>query len=139
MRSSFDSCDDRHAYIGYVFKNLTAFVVSLTPNTGIGHIAESGEINSRNEITTRAGYDDDLVPSILRDPVEGFEKLCMVLSSEGERPTVAVKFSNQHTCVVSCQLQAAVLGKISWLSRLHIWNSPNRIEVPNQQPVRIST
>ena len=55
MRSSFDSRDDGHAYIGYVFKNLTALVVSLAPNTGIGHIAESGEINSRNEITACAG------------------------------------------------------------------------------------
>src|SRR4029077_2942810 len=120
MRSSFDSRDDGHADIGYVFKNLTALVVSLAPNTGVGDIAESGEINSRNEIAACAGYDDDLVRSILRDPVEGVEKLCMVLSSEGERPAVAVKFSNQHTCVVSCQLQAAVLGKISWLRSLHI-------------------
>src|SRR5580704_10975210 len=120
MRSSFDSRDDRHAYVGNVFKNLTALVVSLAPNTGISHIAESGEVNSRNEITARAGYDDDLVRSILRDPVEGVEKLCMVLSSEGEWPAVAMKFSNQHTFVVSCQFQAVVLGKISWLSRLHV-------------------
>jgi len=55
MRSSFDSRDDGHAYIGYVFKNLTALVVSLAPNTGIGDIAESGEVNSRNEITACAG------------------------------------------------------------------------------------
>jgi hypothetical protein len=52
---TLDSRDDRHAYIGYVFKNLTALVVSLAPNTGIGHIAERGEINSRNEITACAG------------------------------------------------------------------------------------
>src|SRR4029077_6233348 len=119
MRSPFDSRDDGHAYIGHVFKNLTALVVSLAPNAGIGDIAESGEIDFRNEITASAGYDYDLVRSILRDPVEGVEKLCMVLSSEGERPAVAVKFSNQHTFVVSCQLQAAVLGEISGLSRLH--------------------
>jgi hypothetical protein len=94
--------------------------VNLAPNTGIGHIAERGEINSRNEVTACAGYDYDLVRSILRDPVEGVQKLCMVLSSESKRAAVAVEFNNQHTFVVSCQLQAAVLGRISWLSRLHI-------------------
>src|SRR5580700_7726677 len=113
MRSSFDSRDDWYTNVRQILENLHAFVVSLAPNTGIGHIAESGEINSRNEITACAGYDDDLVRSILRDPVEGVEKLCMVLSSEGEWSAIAVKFSNQHTSVVSCQLQAAVLGKIS--------------------------
>ena len=120
MRSSFDCRDDGHTYIGHIFKDLTALVMSLAPNAGIGHIAESGEINSRNEITARTGQDYDLVRSILGDPVKGVEKLCMVLSGEGERPAVAVKFSNQHTFVVSCQLQAAVLGKISWLGRLHM-------------------
>ena len=120
MRSSFDSHDDWHTYVRQILENLHAFVVNLAPNAGIGHIAERGEINSRNEITACASYDDDLVLSILRDPVEGVEKLGMVLSSEGERPAVAVKFSNQRAFVVSCQLQAAVLGKISGLSRLHV-------------------
>jgi hypothetical protein len=44
--------------------------------------------------------------------VEGVEELCMVLSSEGELPAVAVKFGDQYTSVVSCQPQAAVLRKI---------------------------
>jgi hypothetical protein len=50
----------------------------------------------------------------------GVEKLCMALSSEDKRAAAAVEFSNQHNFVVSCQLQAAVLGKTSWLSRLHM-------------------
>ena len=40
MGSSLDSRDDRHAYIGYVFQKLNAFVVNLAPNAGIGDVAE---------------------------------------------------------------------------------------------------
>ena len=40
MGSSLDSRDDRHAYIGYVFQKLNAFVVNLAPNAGIGYVAE---------------------------------------------------------------------------------------------------
>src|SRR6202048_93157 len=50
MRSSFDSRDDRHAYVGYVFQNLSAFVVILAPNTGIGNIAKRVPIDPNNEV-----------------------------------------------------------------------------------------
>ena len=40
MRASLDSRDDRHAYVGYVFQDLNAFVVNLAPDAGIGGVAE---------------------------------------------------------------------------------------------------
>ena len=40
MSASLDSRDDRHAYIGYIFEELSAFVVNLAPNAGIGDVAE---------------------------------------------------------------------------------------------------
>ncbi len=40
MGSSLHSRDDRHAYIGYMFEDLNAFVVNLAPNARIGDVAE---------------------------------------------------------------------------------------------------
>ena len=40
MGSSLDSRDDRHAYIGNIFEELSSFVVNLAPNARIGDIAE---------------------------------------------------------------------------------------------------
>ena len=40
MGSSLDSRNHRHAYIGYVFQKLNAFVVNLIPNARVGNIAE---------------------------------------------------------------------------------------------------
>ena len=40
MRASFDSCDDWHANVGWVFQKLNAFVVNLAPNARIGDVAE---------------------------------------------------------------------------------------------------
>jgi hypothetical protein len=41
MGSSLDSRDDRHAYIGYIFEDLNAFVVNLAPN---GRIGDGGRV-----------------------------------------------------------------------------------------------
>ena len=66
MGASLDSCDDRHAYVGYVFQSLNAFVVNLAPNAGIGDIAERGPIDIGNKLPTCAREDYDLVRPILR-------------------------------------------------------------------------
>src|SRR6266568_887964 len=63
MGTSLDSRDDRHAYIGYIFQNLNAFVVNLAPNAGIGGIAEGGPLDIRNELPTSAREDYDFVCS----------------------------------------------------------------------------
>src|SRR5580704_12150009 len=104
MGASLDSRDDRHSYVGYVFQNLNAFVVNLTPDAGISDIAERGPIDIRNEPPTCARQDYDLVRSILGNPVEGIDKFRVRLRRHNERPTVAVKFRNQHTVSVARHL-----------------------------------
>src|ERR1700733_13492180 len=101
--ASLDSGDDRHAYVGYIFQHLNAFVVNLAPNTGIGDIAERGPIDIGNEPTcTSQNY--DLVRSILRNSVEGIDKFGVRLRGHNARAAVAVELSNQHTFVIACQL-----------------------------------
>jgi len=45
MGASLDGSDDWHAYVGYVFQHLNAFIVNLAPNAGIDNIAERGPID----------------------------------------------------------------------------------------------
>src|SRR5260370_31364159 len=104
MGASFDSRDDRHAYVGYIFQNLNTFIVNLAPDAGIGGVAEGGPINIGNELPTSARKDYDLVRAILRIPVEGLDKFRVSLRAHSDRPAVGVEFSNQHTIVISCQL-----------------------------------
>jgi hypothetical protein len=95
LRTSFDSRDDGHAYVGYVFRNLSAFFASLVPNAGIGNIAQRVPIDPNNEVAICTRQDDDLVCSILRNPVKGIHNLRMVLCRERARPAIAVKFDNR--------------------------------------------
>src|SRR5690348_684111 len=97
MGTSLDSRDDRHSYVGYVFQNLNAFVVNLTPDARIGDIAERGPVDISNEVPTCARQDYDLVRPILRNPVKRIDKFCVRLRGHDERSTVAVEFSNQQT------------------------------------------
>src|SRR6266481_377701 len=108
MGTSLDSRDDRHSYVGYVFQNLNAFVVNLTPDAGIGDIAERGPIDVSNELPACARQDHDLVGSILRNAVEGIDEFRVSWRAHNERPVVAVEFSNQHTVGISRQLQATI-------------------------------
>src|SRR5229473_1269960 len=99
MGSSLDSRDHRHAYVGYVFQSLNAFVVNLAPNAGIGDIAERGPIDISNELPTCTREDYDLVRSILRNPVEPIDKFRVRLRGHNARPAVGVELSNQRTLV----------------------------------------
>src|SRR5580658_5707688 len=82
MGTSLDSRDYRHAYVGYIFQNLNAFVMNLAPNAGVGGIAEGGPIDVSNELPARAREDYDLVRSILRNSVEGVDKFRVRLSDK---------------------------------------------------------
>src|SRR6202035_3860494 len=104
MGASLNSRDDRHAYVGYVFQSLNAFVVNLAPNAGIGDITERGPIDISNKLPTCAREDYDLVRSILRNAVKGLDKFRVSWGAHNERPAVDVKFGNQHTLVISGQL-----------------------------------
>src|SRR6201987_4233326 len=103
MGTSLYSRDDRLSYVGYVFQNLNAFVVNLTPDAGIGDIAERGPIDISNELPACARQGYDLVRPILRNPVEGIDKFCVRLRGHDERSAVGVEFGHQNTFVIACQ------------------------------------
>src|SRR5271155_36838 len=103
MGTSLDSRDDRNSYVGNVFQDLNAFVVNLTPDAGIGDIAERGPIDISNELSTCAREDYDLVRPILCNPVEGIDEFCVRWRSHDERAAVGVEFSYQHTFVIASQ------------------------------------
>src|SRR5438445_1902276 len=118
MGASLDSCDDRHAYVGYVFQSLNAFFVTLSPTAGIGDIAERGPIDIGNNLPTCAREDYDLVRPILRNPVEGLDKFRVSLRAHNERPAVVVELSNQYTLVISRQFQVVISSEVVTL-KLH--------------------
>src|ERR1700753_2730585 len=119
IRTSFDRRDHRHTYVGYVFQHLTAFVVNLAPNAGIGNIAKRVPIDPNNEVAICTRQYDDLVCSILRDPVKGIHDLRMVLCRESARPAIAVKFNDQHALGVSRHLHSAIGAEVLRLMALH--------------------
>src|ERR1700751_1946262 len=104
MGASFDSRDDRHPYVGDIFQHLNTFVVNLAPNTGIGGVAKRWPVDISNELPASARQDHDLVGSVLRNAVEGVDKLRVSLRAHNERPAIGVEFSNQYAVIVSCQL-----------------------------------
>ena len=104
MGAAFDSRDDRHAYVGYIFQNLNAFVVDQAPNAGIGDVAKRRPIDISNELPACPRQNYDRVGSILRDAVEGIDELRMSLRAHNERPAIVVECSNQHTVGFARQL-----------------------------------
>src|SRR5437764_12877604 len=108
MGTSLDSRDDGHAYVGYIFQNLNAFVVNLAPNAGIGGIAERGPIDISNELPTSAREDYALVRSVLSNPVEGIDKFRVRLRDHNELPAVTVELSDQYAFGVARQLQITI-------------------------------
>src|SRR5580658_5714170 len=119
MGTSLDSRDYRHAYVGYIFQNLNAFVMNLAPNAGVGCIAEGGPIDVSNELPARAREDYDLVRSILRNSVEGVDKFRVRLSGHDEWPAVAVELNDKYAFGVARQLQITIGGEVIFLMCLH--------------------
>src|ERR1700722_6936879 len=133
MGTSLNGRDDRHAYVGYIFQSLNAFVVNLAPNPGIGDIAEGGPIDISNELATCPGEDYDLVRSILRNPVEGIDQVRVSVRGHNERPAVVMELSNEHTFVVSGQLQVVIIGEIVTL-KLHRTLLSDLVVLPRANP-----
>src|SRR5205807_1966670 len=101
MGAALDSRDHRNAYVGYIFEELNALIVNLAPNARIGNVAEGRKIDPGNKLPARSRQNYNLVRSVLCDPIEGIDKLRMILCRESEWPVVAVKFGNQHAFVIS--------------------------------------
>src|SRR3989442_4985171 len=119
MGTSLDSRDDRHAYMGYISQTLTAFVVNLAPNAGIGGIAEGGPLDISNELPTSAREDYDFVCSILRNSVEGIDKFRVRSRGHNEWPAVAVELNDKYAFGVARQLQITIGGEVVILMCLH--------------------
>src|SRR5438046_10545808 len=119
MGTSLDSRDDGHAYVGYIFQNLNAFVVNLAPNAGIGGIPERGPIDISNELPTSAREDYDLVRSILRNSVEGIDKFRVRWRGHNEWPAVAVELNDKYAFGVARRLQITIGGEVVILMCLH--------------------
>lgn len=86
---------------------LAVRIVNLAPITGMKPLAR-----------LMFSEDYDLVRSILRNPAEGIDKSRVSFRGHNERPAVAVKLSNQHTFVISGQLEVVICGEVvSW--KLH--------------------
>jgi len=68
-----DSRDDRHAYVGYIFQNLYAFIMNLAPLAGS---ATSPKMTNRHqyELPARAVMITILLARSWRNPVEGIYK-----------------------------------------------------------------
>src|ERR1700741_2954700 len=120
MGPSLNSRDDRHTYVGYVFQSLDAFVMNLAPNARICDIPERRPIDINNKLPAGAGQDHDFVRSILRNPIEGIDKLRVSLCGHNERSAFAVEFNYQHAQDVSAQPQTAIGGEISRLCCIHV-------------------
>jgi hypothetical protein len=54
----------------------------------------------------------------LRNPVEGIDKFRVSWRGHNERPTVAVELGNQHTFIISGQLQVVISSEVVTL-KLH--------------------
>jgi len=78
--------------------------VHLAPNAGVGDIAERRKVDPRDERSACSGQDYDLVRPILRNPLEGVDKIRMVPRRKGQRPAVGVELGHQHSLGVPGQL-----------------------------------
>lgn len=104
MGTPLDGCNYRYANVGYIFQDLNAFVMDLAPYSGIGNVGERRPIHTDHEVPSRPREDNDLIRSILRNPVERIDNLRMGLCRECERAAVAMELDDQHAFGVSGQL-----------------------------------
>src|SRR5580658_8721863 len=91
----------------------------MAPDFGIGDVAKRWPVDIDNEVPSRACDDDDLVSTVLSDPVKRFDKFRVALCVHNARPAVTMELDNQHALVVPRQLQLAIGSEIVILNRLH--------------------
>src|SRR5580700_8429068 len=91
----------------------------MTPDFGIRDVAKRWPVDIDNEVPSRAGDDDDLVSTVLSDPVKRLDKFRVALCVHNARPAVTMELDNQHALGVPRQLQLAIGREIVRLSCLH--------------------
>jgi hypothetical protein len=111
MGASLDGRDHRNADVRDVLQGLETFVVNSAPDPRIGDISKRCPFYVRKEIPDRAGKDNNLVLPVLSDPVKGIDKLRVSLRVDNERAAVAMELSNQHTFVITGQVQMRYAAK----------------------------
>src|SRR5271166_1220793 len=119
MGASLDGRDHGNPYVRNVLQSLEAFIVNPAPDARIGDISERRPLYVSNEIPTCACHDDNLVRSILPDPVKGINKLRVRLRAHDERAGVAMELGNEHTFGITRQFQIVIRGKVVSLKCLH--------------------
>src|ERR1700733_6625783 len=117
--ASLDRRNHRYAYVGDVFQNLNTLVVNLAPDSGIRDVAERCPVDIDNEVPSRAGDDNDLVSTVLSDPVKRVDKFRVTLCVHNAQPAVTMELDNQYALGVPRQLQLAIGREIVRLSCLH--------------------
>ena len=119
MGASFDRRDHRHANVGEILDNLSAFVVNLAPDSRIGDVAERRKIDPRDELSARSRQDHNLVVPILRDAVESLDKVGMILRRKRQGTVVGMELGHQYPLRVPAQFQTTVRCEICAFRRLH--------------------
>src|SRR5271156_1351731 len=104
MRAALDGGDDRDAYIGYVLKDLSTFIMDLAPHAGIGDVRERRPIDTDHEVPSGTRENYYLVRSILGNSVEGVRNLGVSFCGEHERPSVVMHLHEQHALGVPGKL-----------------------------------
>ena len=67
-----------------------------------------------------AGENDDLVSTVLSDPVKRMDKFRVPLRVHNARPAVTMELGNHHALGIASQLQLAIGREIVRLSCLHV-------------------
>src|ERR1700729_2736946 len=91
----------------------------MAPAFGIRDGAKRGPVDIDNEGPSRAGDDDNLVSTVLSDPVKRVDKFRVALCVHNARAAVAMELDHQHALGVSRQFQLAIGREIVRLSCLH--------------------
>src|ERR1700729_3929890 len=91
----------------------------MAPAFGIRDGAKRGPVDIDNEGPSRACDDDDLVSTVLSDPVKRVDKFRVALCVHNARAAATMKLDNQHALGVPRQLQLAIAREIVRFSCLH--------------------
>src|SRR5580692_3517945 len=91
----------------------------MTPDFGIRDVAKRWPVDIDNEVPSRAGDDDNLVSTVLSDPVKRVDKFCVALCVHSARAAVTMELDHQHAPGVPRQLQLVIGREIVRLGCLH--------------------